>query len=112
MSTPEGQIVKACLQYLKLRGVLAWRQNTGAVTGMHKGKRRFVRFGIPGMSDIAGVLPSGLALFIECKVPGRKPTAAQWAFLGAVEMTGAVTLVVHSLDELIEQLDVTLCPQS
>ena len=51
----ESEILRAILDYLKVcPGVTAWKQNVGAMFGEHKGKRWAVRFGFPGMSDIAG----------------------------------------------------------
>lgn len=99
----ETQLVKACLSYLECR-LMAWRQNTGAMGGVHKGKKWYVRFGRPGMSDIAGILPDGRALYIECKMPGKHPTKLQRQFLEDVKATNGVGFVVHSLDELADQM--------
>jgi hypothetical protein len=107
----ERDVLKACLDYLALRGWLAWRNNTGAFAGTHNGKRRFVRFGMPGASDILGLIPNapdgrcGVFLAIETKRPGKPPTEAQDAFLANVRAAGGVALVVHSLDELIQGLE-------
>jgi len=60
VKTPEGAVVKACLDYLKIRGVFAYRQNTGAAEYQDKaGKKRFVRYGKAGASDIVGIMPGG-----------------------------------------------------
>ena len=104
MRVNETQIVKVCLQWLRINGFFAWRQNTGAMQATYKGKRRFVRFGEPGMSDIVGITQEGRAFFIECKMPGRKLTTAQAEFLNSVKAFGAIGIVVHSLDELMEKL--------
>lgn len=97
-------VVKPCLDWLQLYGIMAWRNNTGAMEGEHKGKRWYVKFGRPGISDIAGILPDGRALYIECKLPGKEPTDDQQAFLDEVNATNAVGLVVHSLEELVRKL--------
>jgi len=104
MKDNETQLVKACLSWLTANGILAWRQNTGAMTASYKGKRRFVRFGRPGMSDIAGVLPGGRAFYVECKMPGRVVTEGQWEFLCQVEEEGGLGVVVHTLEELASAL--------
>lgn len=96
----ETELVKQCLELLKLRGIFAWRQNTGA---MRIGNR-LVRFGQRGIADILGVLPDGRFLAIECKVGNRKVTTEQNAFLDSVEANGGVALVVRSLDELDRDL--------
>jgi hypothetical protein len=106
----ESDLVRCCLQYLRLRGVLCWRQNSGAVAGEHKGKRRFVRFHTArGCSDIVGILPGGKFLAVEAKLPGRQPTPDQRAFLAAVESQGGLALVVHDLAELATALDAEGC---
>lgn len=98
-------IVKPCLQYLAMKGILAWRNNTGAFAGEYKGKKRFVKFGVKGGSDILGIMPGGRALAVECKMPGEKVTADQEAFLATARNAGAFVAVVHSVDELIIALD-------
>lgn len=101
----ERDILAACLQLLSMRGVFAWRNNSGAVTAAHKGKRRFVRFGgAPGASDILGVLPDGRFLAVECKRPGNRPTAEQQSFLDAVSRLGGAAVWVTSVAELQEFL--------
>src|SRR5262245_65101357 len=96
----EADILRTCLAWLQLHGVFCWRQNQGAITGMHNGKRRFLRFtSQTGISDILGMLPpSGRLLAVECKRPGRQPTPEQAAFLDVVRQCGGVALCVRSLD--------------
>lgn len=108
MRETETQLVKACLQWLALKGVAAWRQNTGAMVASYKGKRRFVQFGRPGMSDILGLLPrqGGRFLAIECKLPGRKLSTTQEGFLADIIASGGVGIVVHSIDELQQEFAV------
>lgn len=102
----ESDILTACMEFLKLSGIFAFRVNCGAIASEHKGKRRFLRFtGINGVSDILGVLPeSGRMLAVETKRPGRKPTPEQAAFLDAVNRSGGLAFVAHSVDELIAAL--------
>lgn len=84
----ESDLVKACLQLLRLSGCLAWRTNTGALRAAAQGKQRFVRFGSPGMSDPIGLLPGGRFVAVECKRPGNEPTPVQQAFLDLVRERG------------------------
>lgn len=97
----ETALVKACLDYLRLRGIMAWRTNSGAMTVESKGKKRFVRFnGAQGCSDVLGILPGGMFLAVECKMPGKNPTPLQRAFLDAVVRAGGASFVIHDLGEL------------
>ena len=99
MSIPanETNLVKACLSWLSLHGIYAWRQNTGAV----RVAKRFVRFGEPGAADITGIIgPNGVRLEIECKSWTGVQTAKQRIFGEAIRRSGGVYLVVHDLEEL------------
>ena len=60
--THEGQIVKTCLDYLKVYGAFCWRNNTGALKDKTE---RPVYFGKPGSSDILGLLPGGRFIAVE-----------------------------------------------
>jgi hypothetical protein len=101
----ETTLVAACLQLLALRGVFAWRNNSGAfVLGEGKG-RRFVRAGMKGSADILGVLPGGRFLAVECKIGRNRPTTAQTAFLNTIRAAGGLALVVWDVKELAEALD-------
>lgn len=111
MSLPsprETDIVSACLELLRYRGVMAWRSNTGAMSSEYKGKRRFVRFGRPGVSDIVGILPGGRFIGVETKRPGEKPTEEQRVFLAEVGRRGGVGVLVESVTELAKVLDVVM----
>lgn len=99
----ENDIQRAILDYLTVSGVYVWRQNTGAFAGEHKGKKWFVRFGAPGMSDILGILPpEGRLLAIEVKRPGERPTQKQAAFIEQINSLGGVAFWVDSLDAVVD----------
>jgi len=98
--TPEGLVVAACLEYLRLRGILAWRNNSGAATIGEGSGRRFVRFGLVGSADIIGVMPGGRFLAVECKAARGRLSEAQGEFLRRVQDAGGVACVVHGVDEL------------
>lgn len=74
--------------------------NTGAFTGEYKGKRRFIRFGTPGMSDIIGIY-RGTFLAVETKRKGKKATELQEAFMSQVRQKGGMAFCVDDLDTLI-----------
>jgi hypothetical protein len=111
----ETDIVRACLDWLALHRVKAWRtNNTGIFDPVKRVHRSF--HGLRGVSDILGILRRtvlaegggdmifGVFLAIEVKQPGEKPRGDQQAFLQDIRAQGGVALCVHSLDELEEQL--------
>lgn len=102
----ESVILKQCLQYLTgVRGWLAWRNNSGAMSGTHNGKRRFVRFNSAvGSSDIFAVAPDGRFWSIEVKRPGKNATDQQNEWLDRVRAAGGVACVVRSVEELREAM--------
>lgn len=87
---PEAEVLKTCLALLRAHGVFAWRNNSGQFVGEHKGKRRCVRFGLPGSPDILGVLPCGRFLGLEVKRRGQRPRAEQVEFMRVVNGSGGV----------------------
>ncbi len=110
---PERELRNAILQLLRAHGIACWPTGTGAFLASYNGKRRFVRVGSKGMSDIVGILPwndgvhrqfVGRFLAIEVKNPTGKVSAEQIAFLQTVVRTGGIGFVAHSCDEVIEKL--------
>lgn len=93
----ESEVLRACLDYLRARGILAWRNNTGAMSATYKGKTRFIRFSEPGIADILGVLPGGRLLAVECKRPGGKLSELQAAFLARVRDAGGLAVCVDDV---------------
>jgi hypothetical protein len=103
----ETDLVRTVLEYLALRRIPAWRANTGAmrIAGAG-GRQRFVQFNVKGCADVLGLLPpSGRLLAVECKMPGRKTTADQQAFLDNIAAAGGLALVVRDVAELAAALD-------
>jgi hypothetical protein len=103
----ETDLVKACLQLLKLHGVPCWRNNCGAARYTNAaGRPRLVRFGAVGSSDILGVLPpEGRLLAIEVKGRTGKLTPTQAAFLDNVRAAGGLALVVRDVRDLQRALE-------
>lgn len=99
-STGSG-LVKACLEYLAIKGIMAWRNNT---TGVWDGAKKIFRTfqGRKGIADILGVLPGGRAFACECKEGTGRLTKEQRAFLADVERAGGLAVVVRDLRELME----------
>jgi hypothetical protein len=100
--TPEGDILKACLQYLHYRGIFCWRNNQGVIPTGRGTYRRFA--GLRGVSDILGVLDKGRFLAVEVKSLKGKTSPEQTAFLARVTSLGGVACVVRSVEELEKDL--------
>lgn len=98
----ETQLVKACLEWLKLDGAYGWRNNTGGRPWTDaKGRSRMMTFGLKGSSDIIAVLPpKGRALFVECKMPGATQTIDQRLFEQFVTSCGALYVLAYELDDV------------
>ena len=104
--TTESDVLRDCLYYLKVGGILAWRTNN---TGIYDPvKKRFRAFqGLRGVSDILGILaPSGRLLAVETKGPTGRLTPEQKVFLDRVRAAGGLALVVRDVDELVKALEV------
>jgi hypothetical protein len=111
----ESDVLTACLQWLTLKGVWAWRQNQGAIPLKGGGYRRFV--GLKGVADILGILPQrvqvvgqaasvtfGNLLAVETKKRTGKLRPEQVEFLKQVNDRGGIGLWVRSVDDLERQL--------
>jgi hypothetical protein len=108
MSTPEGAILKQILDYLAARNILAFRMQTGAVANEYKGKKRFMRFGTPGMADVLAfpVDHYGNATFIRCplwievKSSTGKQSELQKSFQEQVEDHGHNYIIARSIEDV------------
>lgn len=97
----ETDLVRAILEYLHLRGITAWRNNTGA----YKAGKRFIRFGYVGSGDILGVIPpTGKLLSIECKTKKNKPSHKQEEFMELVVRAGGIAFVARSIEDVQDGL--------
>lgn len=107
ITATETDLVKTCLGYLDIKGIDAWRNNSGAVVvpGSPGRKRRCIRYGKKGSSDILGMVPDGRFLAVECKRKGKYPTKEQRAFLAMVKRNNGIALLVRDVDDLIRGLE-------
>lgn len=95
---PESVIVKACLELLAARGVMAWRSNN--MPAFDKASGRMRKFnGRRGVSDILAVY-NGQLLAIEVKTPAGKLSEEQRQFLADVDLAGGGICVVRSVADL------------
>lgn len=86
-----------CKQYAG-RG-LFYRRNTGAM----KTEEFFVRFGLPGMADIGGIL-QGKAYEIEIKSDKGVQSEQQKNWKRAVERAGGIYILARSVEDCLEQM--------
>jgi len=92
----ESAIQKQILDYLKMRGFIAFRNNVGHV----RVGSNWINLGEAGMSDIIGMLPGGKFLAIEVKTPKGKIRPPQLEFLHKVNEGGGLGIVARSVEEV------------
>ena len=108
----ESDIQKAILAWLAAKHILAFRMNTGAMAGEHNGKKRFMRFGTPGMADILA-FPVFLKVctcdeerqqifptWIEVKAEKGKQSEFQKSFQAQVEEAGHRYILAKSVEDV------------
>jgi hypothetical protein len=98
----EADVMNAVFQYMAIRKIPCWRNNTGA---LENERGRFVRFGKKDSADITGIDPkTGRRIEIECKAPGKSLRPGQREFLDMINRCCGIGICVHSVEELAEQL--------
>jgi hypothetical protein len=80
----------------QLPGARAWRRNVGATVVAD----RFVRYGLPGESDVTGIA-GGIRLEIEVKAAKDKPTPDQVRFLEMIRKAGGIGLICRDVNDTI-----------
>lgn len=98
----EGEIVAECIRYLQIKGYEVIRNNTGAIVAEYKGKKRLIRFGLPGSADILACSPDGRFVAIECKAGSNKTTRLQELFLNRIRENNGIAVVARSVADLVE----------
>lgn len=95
----EANIQNAILIALSEAGCLVWRQNTGA----YKDKTgRVIRYGLcVGSSDIVGICPDGIALFIEVKTKNGAIRPEQKKFIEACIRSNARAGIARSVEDAL-----------
>lgn len=92
----ETEAQKEVMDFLESVGIFAWRNNNGS--------RGRVKFGLPGASDILGILPDGRFLAIEMKGPKTKVQHNQKEFIFNINNNNGVAFIARSIDDVIEEL--------
>lgn len=92
----ESDIQSSIIQYLTLKHVFHYRNNTGAFRTERGG---FYKFGEVGSPDIICVV-LGRFIGIECKTPTGKLSDNQLDFKERLEEAGGMYIVARSLDDV------------
>lgn len=99
-TTSESEILRSVHARLgALPHVRIWRQQVGGGVTFSGHK---IRWGLPGMADLAGVVTVhgiGVALFVEVKSEKGRQRKEQVAFQATMERFGAIYLLVRSAEE-------------
>jgi hypothetical protein len=95
-SISEHEIQRQITDYLTLKGVFWYRNNTGAM----KVGKSYVRFGVKGAPDLIAVV-RGHYFGIEVKKPGKSISEAQAAFCADIRRAGGTYLVATCLEDVI-----------
>lgn len=101
----ESQILKAIMQLLRHHPAVArvWRNNSGTF----QVDNRWIRANTArGMSDIAGQLKNGVALYIEVKAARGVVMEHQQQFLDDMTKAGALAFVARDVQTVINRLGV------
>lgn len=101
---PEKRIQNEILLTFGSRAWLRlWRVNVGVARTMDG--RGVVRFGVPGMADLTGILACGRRLEVEVKSARGRVSQDQRAFGDVIERFGGVYTVARSCADLQRALD-------
>lgn len=93
--TEEHKIQKAIIEALNQLGFSVWRTNSGVIFL----PGRAVQLAPSGTPDILGYDAEGKFVALEVKLPGKKPSKNQKAWIAKARASGCDVDVVHSLDE-------------
>lgn len=91
MSTPEGEIKKQIIEWLKLKRIFHWTNQAGKIPG-----RKLLKVGI---ADILGIY-NGRMLAIEVKAGTGKLTDEQAEFIYSVRTNGGIAFVARSIEDV------------
>lgn len=102
----ERDVQRAVMAACAAHGVAIYRRNTGA---MRNSAGRLVRFGRRGDTDLYGVVAvgprRGMAVYVEVKQPGKRPTVDQVSRLMEMNIAGAIAFWVDDAEECSRVLD-------
>ena len=95
----EKSIEVSILEWLKLKGIFAWKVENGGVYNQKRGVHIFSRTRTPGVADIIGIY-NGKALAIEVKSEKGRLSDQQKDFLNRFELEGGIVIVARSIEDV------------
>ena len=101
---PETELIRQIREYLRLRGAVTTRVNSGMTVIEGERGRRMIRGAEAGTADIL-VCFNGRYVAIECKVGDNKPTKLQNEFLSSVREAGGIAFAAWSIEDVDRELD-------
>ena len=100
----ESEIQRTILDYLTLKRIFHYRNNSGAFvmpeTATHS--RRFFRAGVVGAPDIVCVV-KGQFVGIEVKAPKGRQNDNQKEFQRQLEAAGGLYILAYSLEDVLSR---------
>lgn len=97
----EKHIQKAIINYLTIKKVFFWRNNSGAFISEYKGKKSFTKFGETGSPDIC-VIKDGHFIGLEVKNEKGKQSEGQIDWEKRSKEAGASYHIVRSIDDCMK----------
>lgn len=101
---PEKDLQKSIVQWINIYypTIKLWIQPSTGTFSFQKGAylKRNNKYEIKGISDILGILPSGLFLAIEVKIKPNKPTEEQIHFINMINGNGGLSFVAYSIENV------------
>ena len=89
------------IEFGSLPGMRIWRVNTGAAIRPGGG---LVRFGLPGMADISGIIAGGQRIEVEAKTRTGKQRKEQVAWQKMIEGLGGLYILARTTDDVRRSL--------
>lgn len=105
MKLLEKHIEHCILEYLEIRGILAWKNITSGFYDTKKGfyRKNSSRFAIRGVPDIVGIYRA-LPLFIEVKNKKGVLSDDQKTMMEKLSWNGAIVFVARSVEDVMINL--------
>lgn len=99
--TEEGKIQKEIIDLLETSGAIVIRMNAGKAA-------KNIRLAPQGTPDLLAIFKNKL-LWIEVKVPGKKPTEVQRSMHNRLRLRGQEVIIACSAEEVINHIQEGVC---